>query len=130
VAADTWTDERLATLKTMWADGYSGTRIALALGVTRNSVIGKLNRLQLEAPRHKLPIITDRVYTRQHPDVTREKRNAYQRRYFKEKRERKWAAIGHPPPARSQRRPVMQEMTKGELRAMLAQAMQNTAALQ
>lgn len=44
-----WTDERVSALKRMWADGCSAGRIAIELGgVTRNAVIGKVQRLGLE----------------------------------------------------------------------------------
>ena len=43
-----WTDERVETLKAMWADGKSASQIAKELGgVTRNAVIGKVHRLGL-----------------------------------------------------------------------------------
>lgn len=42
-----WTDERIETLKAMYADGKSGGEIAKALEITRNAVIGKLDRLGL-----------------------------------------------------------------------------------
>lgn len=60
-----WTDERIETLKTLWAEGLSGSQIAFRMdgNVTRNAVIGKLHRLGLlglakrtkgwEANRHK-----------------------------------------------------------------------------
>lgn len=38
------------TLKQMWTDGHSASRIAARLGVTRNAVIRKVTRLKL--PRH------------------------------------------------------------------------------
>jgi GcrA cell cycle regulator len=48
----TWTDERVATLKKLWADKLSCSQIAIQLGgVTRNGVIGKVNRLGLESRR-------------------------------------------------------------------------------
>src|SRR5258706_5297856 len=44
----TWTDERVETLKKLWAEGLSASQIAAALGgVTRNAVIGKVHRLGL-----------------------------------------------------------------------------------
>lgn len=47
----TWTDERIAQLKTDYAEGYSGAQIAHRLGFpTRNAVIGKINRLKLSPP--------------------------------------------------------------------------------
>ena len=43
-----WTDERVETLKKLWADGHSASRIAAELGgITRNAVIGKVHRLGL-----------------------------------------------------------------------------------
>jgi len=43
-----WTDERVETLKKLWADGLSASQIAKHLGgVTRNAVIGKVHRLGL-----------------------------------------------------------------------------------
>lgn len=43
-----WTDDRVEILKTRWADGCSGAQIANELGgVTRSSVISKINRMGL-----------------------------------------------------------------------------------
>lgn len=43
-----WTDERVATLTKLWAEGLSASTIAAELGgVTRNAVIGKVHRLGL-----------------------------------------------------------------------------------
>lgn len=43
-----WTDERVAILTKLWADGLSASQIAKQLGgVTRNAVIGKVHRLGL-----------------------------------------------------------------------------------
>lgn len=43
-----WTDDRVATLTKLWADGLSASQIANELGgVTRNAVIGKVHRLGL-----------------------------------------------------------------------------------
>ena len=50
-----WTDERVETLKKLWADGLSTSQIAGVLGgITRNAVIGKVHRLGL-AGRAKSP---------------------------------------------------------------------------
>lgn len=47
-----WTPERIAALKRLHAEGWSNSKIAVALGgVTRNAVIGKAHRLGL--PRRK-----------------------------------------------------------------------------
>jgi GcrA cell cycle regulator len=43
-----WTDDRIETLRKLWADGLSASQIATALGgVSRNAVIGKIHRLGL-----------------------------------------------------------------------------------
>ncbi len=43
-----WTEDRVATLSKLWADGLSASQIAAELGgVTRNAVIGKVHRLGL-----------------------------------------------------------------------------------
>lgn len=43
-----WTDERVETLRKLWADGLSASQIAAQLGgVSRNAVIGKVHRLNL-----------------------------------------------------------------------------------
>lgn len=44
-----WTDERVSQLKELWALGASCSQIAAKIGgISRNSVIGKANRLGLE----------------------------------------------------------------------------------
>ncbi len=44
-----WTEERVGTLKKLWADGKSASHIAGRLGgITRNAVIGKVHRLGLD----------------------------------------------------------------------------------
>lgn len=43
-----WTEERIAALQRLWAQGLSASQIAERLGsVTRNAVIGKAHRLGL-----------------------------------------------------------------------------------
>lgn len=43
-----WTEERVALLKKLWAEGHSASQIAKQVGgVTRNAVIGKVHRLGL-----------------------------------------------------------------------------------
>lgn len=42
----TWTDDRVESLKALWADGYSATQIAAEFGdVSRNSVLSKIHRV-------------------------------------------------------------------------------------
>ena len=45
-----WTPEREAKLKDLWKKGHSASQIATLIGdTTRNAVIGKAHRLNLEA---------------------------------------------------------------------------------
>ena len=45
-----WTEEKVAKLKELWSKGHTASQIAEALGdTTRNAVIGKAHRLNLEA---------------------------------------------------------------------------------
>jgi GcrA cell cycle regulator len=47
----TWTTERVEQLKSCISAGLSCSRIAAEIGVTRNAVIGKMNRLGLSRPK-------------------------------------------------------------------------------
>lgn len=42
-----WTDEKTDQLKRLWQEGHTCSRIGAQLGVTRNSVIGRVHRLGL-----------------------------------------------------------------------------------
>ena len=45
-----WTDEKVEKLKELWSKGHTASQIAAMLGdTTRNAVIGKAHRLNLEA---------------------------------------------------------------------------------
>ena len=44
-----WTDQMIEDLKRMWDEGLSTGEIGKRLGVTKNSIIGKVHRLQLTA---------------------------------------------------------------------------------
>jgi GcrA cell cycle regulator len=47
----TWSSERIEELKRCFQAGLSSSQIAREIGVTRNAVIGKMNRLGLSRPR-------------------------------------------------------------------------------
>src|SRR5947209_17892107 len=49
--AATWSLERVELLKRHFNAGLSCSQIARAIGVTRNAVIGKMNRLGLSRPK-------------------------------------------------------------------------------
>jgi len=44
-----WTDEMVESLKKMWDEGLSTGEIGRRLGVSKNSIVGKVHRLQLVA---------------------------------------------------------------------------------
>lgn len=140
-----WTDERVAELTRLWANGLSAARIAEVMGLrSRNMVVGKVNRLALPKPEKKLPVVID--YTKQRrlrqcPDITRAKANAYKRAYMKKWRAKRMFDVSTKQGVRAmmlargtsktsaayrKHLPPMPEMSKAEMRAMLAQAMQNT----
>ncbi len=45
-----WTDDEIATLKDMWSKGISGKDIAKELNRSRNSIMGKIDRMGLSKP--------------------------------------------------------------------------------
>lgn len=60
IPIETWTEDRVAMLRRLWADGLSASQIAGELGgISRNAAIGKLHRLGLtgqdRAPRTSGP---------------------------------------------------------------------------
>jgi len=49
-----WTEERIAELTKLWAEGLSAAEIGKRLEITKNSVVGKVHRLGL--PKRQSPI--------------------------------------------------------------------------
>jgi hypothetical protein len=47
MGASTWTAERIETMSRLWIEGQSAAYIAEVLGLTRNAIIGKTNRMGL-----------------------------------------------------------------------------------
>lgn len=55
-----WTDERVESLTRLWAEGFSARQIAEKLGgVTRNAVIGKAHRLNLQRGTELVEVIPE-----------------------------------------------------------------------
>lgn len=50
-----WTDDKVAALRKLWADGLSCSQIGARIGMSRNAVIGKVTRLGLGARRGASP---------------------------------------------------------------------------
>lgn len=44
-----WSDDVIARLRTLWAEGHSTAEIGRRLGVSKNAVVGKAHRLSLAA---------------------------------------------------------------------------------
>ena len=49
-----WTDKEYETALSMWRNKYTFSKIALAIGKTRNAVIGKINRENPDLKRSRL----------------------------------------------------------------------------
>lgn len=143
MAVDTWTEEKLATLKRLWDAGLSGTQISAEIGVSRGAVLGKVWRLKLENPGGKPTTNATRVYVRQPLEITKANARERNKRY----RLKNAAQRGTDPQAGLRCRLLSQgaaptsaiyrkflpraprDMTRADLRAMLTQAVQNTAAM-
>lgn len=44
-----WTEETIARLRALWAEGHSTAEIGRRMGISKNAVVGKAHRLQLAA---------------------------------------------------------------------------------
>ena len=60
-----WTDDKIKKLKKLWTAGKSTAEIAKALGMSKNSIIGKVHRLELSA--RPSPIKTEQVPIKKAP---------------------------------------------------------------
>ncbi len=49
LTTQTWTPKKIAKLRELWDKGLSTSEIGKKLGVTKNSVVGKAHRLELDA---------------------------------------------------------------------------------
>jgi len=106
-----WAAEDLALLKKLWATGQSAAQIARRVGHSRNAVCAKLTRLGLKRNR-KPPTAKPRIVPV--PKRTPASLAACSRPVAKVVSPRKPAA------------PQPKELSKGQLYAMLAEAVRNT----
>ena len=65
-----WTEEMIDNLKQMWKEGLTTNEIAKRLGVSKNSIVGKVHRLNLKA--RPSPIKKKEENTTSEPVVTKE----------------------------------------------------------
>jgi hypothetical protein len=122
---DFWTDEAVAELRKLWAEGYSATSIAPKVGKTRNAVLGKLHRMNEPTPANKR-----QVFVRQVPGLRGATVRHIRPSYLKKPPTFTPGQVVATPVVRLMvRKPRVAEMSKTELRAMLTRAVQNTAAL-
>ena len=119
-----WDEEDGALIKKLWASGHSAGQIATRLGHSRNAVCAKLKRVGLKRG-HKPPTTKPKILSHsskrlQRPFVPVQKRKPAQ-----------LAACSRPvDKVVSSRKPVVtqpNEFTKGQLYAMLAEAVRNTS---
>lgn len=106
-----WDAKEVALLQKLWTMGQSAEQIARRLGYSRNAVCAKLTRLGLKRG-HKPPTAKPRI--RQEPKARPAQLAACARPVQKVVSSRK----------RMKRQP--REFTKGQLYAMLAEAVRNT----
>ncbi len=151
-----WTDELVERLRKLWANGYSCSQIAADLGggITRNAIIGKVHRLSLPSRDRDVcngngatrfvdptPLGTPRaspVYRR--VGISRVRATVFKSIERKPDRVTPKGDFGmqliysnitgNPLAKMVNKHPRQPEMSKDALRAMLAQAIQNTAAME
>ncbi len=122
-----WDDERLATMIQMRDAGYPASRIANALGCTKNTVVGKCNRMFGEGPTSRYRVCHWSSDPKLFPLSANEK--ARRCRLIALARAKKRPA---PVIARAKIKPAVaklarQELSKPELRALFESAWANTA---
>ncbi|MBQ7412981.1 MAG: global cell cycle regulator GcrA-like protein [Alphaproteobacteria bacterium] len=70
-----WTNDKIKQLKKLWAKGKSTVEIAKELGISKNSVIGKVHRLELSARpspiKRKEPVVPKTVAPKKVPEKCR-----------------------------------------------------------
>src|SRR4030088_2699786 len=109
-----WDAKEVALLQKLWTSGQSAEQIARRLGYSRNAVCAKLTRLGLKRG-HKPPTAKPRI--RQEPKARPSQLAACVRPADKVMSSRKRV--------KQQRKEPTTELTKGQLYAMLAEAVRN-----
>jgi len=142
-----WTEALTADLIRLWDHGYSCSQIGAIIGVTRNAVIGKAHRLELPSRAENvnsqkraidpLPPETPRASTQHRRPKTTVFKSREIKPSFRAANPKAKPALmtaismftGKYTGAIKLRRPGIGELSKDQLRAMLATAVQNTAAM-
>lgn len=123
-----WTDEKVEQLTILWAAGDSASITAAKLGISRNAVIGKVRRLDLPD--------RETIACKPHPRPSTRPKSRQPRPEVKAARD--WAKKARWNENVKQETRVKarkfdfanyEEPTKNQLRAMLTQAVINTAAM-
>lgn len=137
-----WTDDQIARLSKLWSEGLSASLIGEAMGYTRNAVLGKVFRLGLEkrsereyppiskqrsGPKRSMvrdAIELSRIRNRNRENRKRVERTVESRAFLRNCKAPKTSA------AYRNHLPIMPDMSKAELRAMLTAAVVNTAQME
>lgn len=64
-----WSEETIARLRELWAEGHSTAEIGRRMGISKNAVVGKAHRLNLSA--RPSPILRDRTGAPHRPPMPR-----------------------------------------------------------
>lgn len=130
-ALTAWPDERTERLKTLWAEGSkSATIIGAELGVSRNAVLGKVHRLGLEShfvastKKQKPRVVYVRPLNLASSKGFRGEEVAKPTRITRTRYHEGMKTVSI-----SETNRILSEPTKNQLRAMLAEAVRNTAAM-
>jgi hypothetical protein len=123
-----WAPEKIEELKMLWERGDSATIISRAIGFSRNAVLGKVHRLGLSSRHTTKHEPLGRIPS---PRLSRSKTAVIARAMAKMNVARLKAVKQIKPNAQTfSFKTPLPELTKTELRAMLKQAVINTAAMQ
>lgn len=123
-----WTDEQIDVLRALSAKGMTASEIGAEIGATKHSVITAAFHHQIQVILH-----TDaEIYAMKQRQRIREKRKNDKRKALTKPKPKPIMISVEPDVSRTssffrKQLPKIPEMTKNELRAMLADAVRNTA---